>query len=52
MSKKTHKWEIMENIYVRCPYCGKYFDKDGFFDVGDEIECSKCGKIFILGNPR
>ena len=50
--KKSHKWDMMESIEVRCPYCGYRFAKDGYYDIGDEMRCHYCDKEFELGQPK
>lgn len=40
----------MSEVVFRCPYCEQKLGgaKD---DVGAEVECPTCGKIFVLEEP-
>lgn len=51
--KKSHKWEEVPTIEVRCPHCGKWDTLVGSLaDEGDTIRCGKCDKLFELGRPK
>jgi hypothetical protein len=48
--KKSHKWEKIERIKIRCPHCGKWSTRMGHFDEGDIFDCDHCTKDFKLGD--
>jgi len=47
---QSHRWEIIDVLIARCPYCGQYIEgRDCPVEKGDEIQCTHCGDWFILG---
>jgi len=48
--KKSHQWDVMSILIVRCPHCGKEIRSIGSDSwVGDKIICKKCNRKFELG---
>jgi len=51
--KKSHIWDTIEILEVKCLYCRKEIEKYyGCFDIGDILECSSCKKEFELGEQK
>lgn len=50
--KKSHKWEVIPLFWIRCPHCGEWFNLEGDYDEGDNINCLWCLKDFELGQQR
>lgn len=49
--KKSHKWEELPAVEVRCPHCGEWMDATGITGEGDVVHCDapNCLKSFELG---
>lgn len=53
MMKKSHKWDTMEVLQVKCPYCRQELEYQGCgYSEGDKIRCWSCGKKLELGRQR
>lgn len=52
--KKSHKWEEIGLVYIRCPHCGKWFNLEGDYVEGDVVNCPQkdCLKDFELGRQK
>ena len=47
--KKTHKFEEISHLDIRCPYCGMQDDYIGDYMIGYILQCKNCQKKFELG---
>ena len=51
--KKSHQWDLMEELTARCPYCTKEtIEYCGPTCEGDIVYCKHCGKKFELGRQK
>ncbi len=50
--KKSHKYEDMEGLEVRCPHCQSYNEHRGLFFVGYKLKCPCCLRKFELGRRK
>jgi len=51
--KKTHIWNVLEIVQIRCPYCGHRNEYEGHFTCEtDKLECYHCKRIFELGEQK
>ena len=50
--KKSHKWEEIGSVYMRCPHCGKWFQVEGDYMEGNIVNCQYCLEDFELGRQR
>ena len=51
--KKSHKWEDVPCLDIRCPYCGIWETHIGCIsDKGDIVRCPHCDKLFELGQQK
>jgi len=48
--KVCRDWDVREVLVAACPYCSHDIDDEvGYADIGDDITCPQCKKVFILG---
>ena len=47
--RKTHKFEEIPHLDIRCPYCGKWDDYIGDYIEGFVLFCKKCKRKFEKG---
>lgn len=49
--KKSHKWQVVSYVRIRCPGCGIYYKKYGKVVEALQI-CPHCGEDFELGSQK
>lgn len=50
--KKSHKYEEIPTIEIRCPHCGIWDSYVGDYIEGFILCCDKCRKKFELGRQK
>ena len=51
--KKSHQWDVIEILQVKCPYCRKENEQDDICtEEGDTMNCHFCNKEFELGKQK
>lgn len=50
--KVCEDWSEEVITHCRCPYCYQDIEVKGkYLEEGDEVTCTICGNVFVLGEP-